>query len=395
MPKDRRIEYTSSMPTDFQNIAKKALALHKKSGGVFSVASKLPVRGPQDLKLIYTPGVGAVSAYIAMHPKEVRAYTMKGNSVAVVSDGSAVLGLGNIGPEGALPVMEGKAVLFKKFANIDAVPIVLATQNVEEIIRTVKFIAPAFGGINLEDISAPRCFEIEERLKRELDIPVMHDDQHGTAVIVLAGLVNALKVVRKKLPEVRVTISGAGAAGTAVAKIIKRAGGKHLLVCDSRGILAPARKDLTSEKRNLAIATNPKGKSGTLEEALRGADVFIGVSAPKIVSEDMIREMAHGGIVFALANPIPEIMPDLAMRSGARVIATGRSDFPNQLNNSKVFPGVFRGALDHHVRQITDAMKIRAAYAMANMIPHPTPQRIVPGMFEKRLVSTIASAIRE
>ncbi|OHA72780.1 MAG: malate dehydrogenase, partial [Candidatus Wildermuthbacteria bacterium RIFCSPLOWO2_01_FULL_48_16] len=313
----------------------------------------------------------------------------------IISDGSAVLGLGNIGALGALPVMEGKAVLFKKFAGIDAVPIVLDTQDADEIVKIVKAISPAFGGINLEDISAPRCFEIEERLKRELKIPVMHDDQHGTAIILLAGLINALKVARKKIGRVKIAISGAGAAGTATAKILNLAGAKHILVSDSKGILNPSRKNLTPEKRKLARLTNPENKKGTLADAMVGADVFIGLSAPGIVSESMVKKMAKKAIVFTLANPIPEIMPDDAKRAGAYVVATGRSDFPNQLNNSQAFPGVFRGALDNGVRQITDKMKIRAAHAIAGMIKKPTSKRIAPDMFDKNLVKIVANAIRE
>ena len=383
------------MSKNFKDISREALALHKKYGGKFSVQSKMPVRGPEDLKLVYTPGVGAVSSYVAKHKNKAREYTMKGNSVAIISDGSAVLGLGNIGALGALPVMEGKAVLFKKFAGIDAVPIVLDTQDADEIVKIVKAISPAFGGINLEDISAPRCFEIEERLKRELKIPVMHDDQHGTAIILLAGLINALKVARKKIGRVKVAISGAGAAGTATAKILNLAGAKHILVSDSKGILNPSRKNLTPEKRKLARLTNPENKKGTLADAMVGADVFIGLSAPGIVSESMVKKMAKKAIVFTLANPIPEIMPDDAKRAGAYVVATGRSDFPNQLNNSQAFPGVFRGALDNGVRQITDKMKIRAAHAIAGMIKKPTSKRIAPDMFDKNLVKIVANAIRE
>lgn len=381
--------------SNFEVISRKALLLHKKARGKFSISSKVPVRGPEDLQLVYTPGVGAVSSYLAKHPKEVRNYTMKGNSVAVISDGSAVLGLGNIGPEGALPVMEGKCILFKKFADIDAVPIILATQDVEEIVATVKFIAPAFGGINLEDISAPRCFEIEKRLKRELSIPVMHDDQHGTAIVILAGLLNALKVVGKRLSEARIVVSGAGAAGTGVTKILLQEGARHILVCDSKGILVSSRKGMSREKQELARSTNRERIAGDLARAMQGADVFIGVSAPGIVSEEMVREMAGGAVVFALANPIPEVMPDRAKRAGARVIATGRSDFPNQLNNSQVFPGVFRGALDNNIRQITDKMKRRAAHALAGLVPHPAAESILPGMFDKRLVKAVASAIRD
>lgn len=379
--------------SSFERIRKAALQLHKKTGGKFAVASKVPLRGPADLKLVYTPGVGAVSSFLAKHPEELRNYTMKGNSVAVVSDGSAVLGLGNIGPAGALPVMEGKCLLFKKFANIDAVPIVLATQDDEEIVRVVKAIAPAFGGINLEDIAAPRCFEIEARLKRELNIPVMHDDQHGTAIIVLAGLLNALKVVGKSLAKAKVVINGAGAAGTAVTKMLRLAGARNILVCDRKGIIYHGRSGLGKYKGELARLTNQKHEKGDLAAAMRHADVFIGVSGPNLVSEAMVRSMERNAIVFALANPIPEIMPPLAKRAGARVIATGRSDFPNQLNNSLVFPGVFRGALDHGVRAITDAMKLRAAWAIASLVPRPTQQKIVPGMFDRRLVQTVAHVV--
>ncbi len=378
----------------FGVIAKAALRLHKKSGGKFAIASKVPLRGPADLKLVYTPGVGAVSSFLAKHPDELRSYTMKGNSVAVVSDGSAVLGLGNIGPAGALPVMEGKCLLFKKFANIDAVPIVLATQNVGEIVRTVKAIAPAFGGVNLEDIAAPRCFEVEARLKRELSIPVMHDDQHGTAIIVLAGLMNALKVVKKEIRNSKIIINGAGAAGTATAKLIRLAGGRNIVMCDRQGAIYRSRRGLNKWKRELARMTNPKNERGDLATVMRHADVVIGVSGPNLVSEPMVRSMEKDAVIFALANPIPEIMPPLARRAGALVIATGRSDFPNQLNNSLVFPGVFRGALDNGVRAITDAMKLKAAYAIAALVPRPTSTRITPGMFDRRLVKAVAAAIR-
>ncbi len=376
------------------SVGDRALVLHKKARGKFSIASKVPVRNMQDLSLIYTPGVGAVSSFLAKNKSQTREYTMKGNSVAVVSDGSAVLGLGNIGPEGALPVMEGKCLLFKKFADIDAVPLVLATQDSEEIIKIVKAIAPGFGGINLEDISAPRCFEIEERLKKELAIPVMHDDQHGTAIIVLAGLLNSLKVVRKNISKVKIAISGAGAAGTAIVKIILQEGGKNILVTDREGIIYKGRPGLKQEKRLLAKITNRGKKKGNLEDALKGADVFIGVSGPNLVSEKMIRQMSKDAIVFALANPLPEIMPDVALKAGAKVAATGRSDFPNQLNNSQVFPGVFRGALDNQVRQITDKMKRKAAHAIAGLVVHPGPQSIVPGMFDRRLVKTVSQAIK-
>ncbi|MBI3627462.1 MAG: NADP-dependent malic enzyme [Candidatus Sungbacteria bacterium] len=379
----------------FNAIGKKALALHKKARGKFSVAAKVPVKNRDDLKLAYTPGVGAVSTYLAKNPKAARTYTMKGNSVAVISDGSAVLGLGNIGPYAALPVMEGKAVIFKEFADIDAVPIVLSTQDTEEIIKIVKAIAPAFGGINLEDIAAPRCFEIEARLKKELDIPVMHDDQHGTAIIVLAGLLNALKVVGKKISNVRIVISGAGAAGTAIAKILAAEHAGEILVLDRQGIIARRRTDLSPVKRELARLTNPRNVTGGLADALRGSDVFIGVSGASLATEAMIRSMNTKSVVFALANPIPEIMPDLALSAGAAVVGTGRSDFPNQLNNSQVFPGVFRGALDNRVKQITDQMKRRAARAIASLVPKPSKTHIVPDMFDKRLVKTVARAIKD
>jgi len=382
------------MARTIDKIANQALRLHKKSRGKFAIASKVPLRGPADLKLIYTPGVGAVSSYLARHPAELRDYTMKGNSVAVVSDGSAVLGLGNIGPAGALPVMEGKCLIFKKFAGIDAVPIVLGTQDTEEIVRVVKAIAPGFGGINLEDISAPRCFEIEARLRRELAIPVMHDDQHGTAIIVLAGLLNALKVVGKNLRSAKIIINGAGAAGIATTKLLARAGARNMLVCDRKGIIYRGRRGLGKYKSELGRLTNRKNEKGDLARAIQHADVFIGVSGPNLVSEAMVRSMEKNAIVFALANPVPEIMPPLAKRAGAHIVATGRSDFPNQLNNSQVFPGVFRGALDHRVRAITDEMKLKAARAIASLVPRPTPTKIVPGMFDRRLVKTVAAAIR-
>ncbi len=372
-----------------------SLALHLKTGGKFSIASKVPLRNMNDLSLIYTPGVATVSSFLAKHKEKTRHYTMKGNSVAVVSDGSAVLGLGNIGPEGALPVMEGKCVLFKKFADIDAVPIVLATQDIEEIITTVKAIAPGFGGINLEDICAPRCFEIEERLKQELSIPVMHDDQHGTAIIILAGLLNALKVVKKDITQVKIVVSGAGAAGTAITKILFGEGAKRIFVVDRAGIIYKERGGLTKEKQIITGITNPNNEQGSLADALRGSDVFIGVSAPNLVTKEMVQTMASKAIIFALANPTPEIMPDLALSGGALVVATGRSDFPNQLNNAQVFPGVFRGALDNRVSQITNEMKRRAAHAIAALVPHPNSKKIVPDIFDKRLVKVVARAIRD
>lgn len=378
----------------FRKIAKKALALHRRYRGKLAIFSKPPFRNKADLSLIYTPGVGAVSSYVAKNPTRARDLTLKGNSIAVVSDGSAVLGLGNIGPEGALPVMEGKCLLFKKFANIDALPIVLRTQDPDEIVAVVKAIAPGFGGINLEDISAPRCFAIEARLKQELDIPVMHDDQHGTAIVVLAAFTNALKVVRKSLPKAKIVINGAGPAGTATAYLLLKAGARNIVVLDSKGILSKGRSHMEQYKRELARRTNPKRLKGKLGEAIQGADVFIGLSRPKALQARHIQMMAEKPIVFALANPIPEIMPDEAKNAGAKVIATGRSDFPNQINNSLVFPGVFRGALDHRVRQITDRMKLAAALALARLIKKPTSNQILPSMFDRRVAKAVAAAIR-
>ncbi|MEK9175531.1 MAG: NADP-dependent malic enzyme [Patescibacteria group bacterium] len=375
-------------------IAEKSIALHKKYKGKFAIASKVPVKNMRDLSLLYTPGVGAISSYLALHKDQTYKYTMKRNSIAVVSDGSAVLGLGNIGPEGALPVMEGKCVIFKKFANIDAIPIVLATQNIEKIVSAVKAIAPTFGGINLEDISAPRCFEIESRLKNELKIPVLHDDQHGTAIVVLAGLLNALKIVRKNISKVKIVISGAGAAGTALTKLLILTGAKQIVVCDSKGIINTKRPNLSKEKILLAKITNKHNKEGNLHDALKEADVFIGVSASNLLTINSIKSMAKNSIVFALANPNPEIMSELAKKGGARIIATGRSDYLNQLNNALVFPGVFRGALDNQVSQITDTMKLRAAHAIAGLISNPTATKIVPNIFDKRIVRAVAKVIK-
>lgn len=379
------------MKNDF---GKKALAVHKKLRGKIEIQPKAPVRNRADLSVYYTPGVGAVSTHLASHKDELRDYTMKKNTVAVISDGSAVLGLGNIGPEGALPVMEGKAMLFKALANVDAFPIVLATQDTEEIIKTVKNIAPVFGGINLEDISAPRCFEIERRLQAELDIPVLHDDQHGTAMVVLAGLISAFKAAKKDPKKSAVVISGAGAAGNAIAKLLLRYGVGHLIMTDSQGILSRDRKDLDTFKRALLKITNKKNLSGTLTDAMRGADVFIGVSKGNTVTEEQVRSMNARAIVFALANPIPEIMPESAKRAGAFVVATGRSDFPNQINNSLGFPGIFRGALDNNVQLITDAMLLQGAKNIAALIKRPTRESIIPDTFDKRVVKAVARAIR-
>ena len=372
---------------------KKALALHKKLGGKIRVVPATPVRNRADLALVYTPGVAAVSSYVAAHPERARDYTMKGRMVAVISDGSAVLGLGNIGPLGALPVMEGKAALFKTFADVDAVPIVLATQDVDEIVETVIRIAPTFGGINLEDISAPRCFEIERRIVEALDIPVMHDDQHGTAIVVLAGLINALIVVKKKMGNIKIVISGAGAAGTAIAKLLRLAGATDVTVLDSKGIIGPWRSDLNEHKQLLASYTSHTSEGG-LRDALTDADVLVGVSGPRLAIADDIRLMHQGAIVFALANPTPEILPEEALAGGAMIVATGRSDYPNQINNSLAFPGIFRGALDHRVRKITDEMKIKAAKAIARLVTKPTAKKIVPDMFDKRVAKAVAKVIR-
>ena len=374
-----------------KNIAWEALLLHKKLGGKIRIVPASPIRNRADLSLVYTPGVATVSSVIAKKPKLARMYTMKGRMVAVISDGSAVLGLGNIGALGALPVMEGKAAIFKTFADIDTVPIVLDTQDPEEIVETVIRIAPAFGGINLEDIAAPKCFEIERKVIDALDIPVMHDDQHGTAIVVLAGILNALKVVKKKLSSARVVILGAGAAGKATADLLHAAGARDIVVLDSKGIVNHSRPE--PHKRALA-KFNRRNVRGKLKDALAGADVLLGVSGPNLVKADDIRLMAPKSIVFAMANPTPEIMPDEAKRGGAAIVGTGRSDFPNQINNSLAFPGVFRGALDNRVRKITTEMKIKAARAIAGLVPRPTPNKVIPDMFDKRVAPAVAKVIR-
>ncbi len=377
-----------------QDISKVSLALHKKLRGKISIMPKIAVRNKSDLALVYTPGVGAVSSYLATHKDKLAEYTMTGNTVAVISDGSAVLGLGNIGPEGALPVMEGKAMLFKALSGIDAFPIVLNTQDTEAIIATIKNIAPVFGGINLEDIAAPRCFEIERRLQAELTIPVLHDDQHGTAMVVLAGLINAFKVVKKSPKKARLVIAGAGAAGTAIAELLMLFGVGDIIMVDSQGALHRKRADLSAEKKALAEKTNATGLMGGLAQVLIGADVFIGVSRGNTVTAEHVRSMAKKAIVFALANPVPEIMPEIARQAGAAVVATGRSDFANQINNSLGFPGIFRGALDHKVRRITDAMLIQAAKNLAALVKKPGAERIVPTTFDKGVVPAVAKAIR-
>ncbi|MGH7141837.1 MAG: NAD(P)-dependent malic enzyme [Minisyncoccia bacterium] len=375
-----------------KDIASQALALHKKLRGKVLIAPAMRVRNRLELSLAYTPGVGAVSSFVAKNRAAAREYTMKGRMVAVISDGSAVLGLGNIGPLGALPVMEGKCVLFKELAGVDAFPIVLQTQNVDEIVDTIINIAPGFGGINLEDFAAPKCFEIEERIKAALDIPVMHDDQHGTAIVVAAGLMNAAKVVKKSFSKLKVVIVGAGAAGSAVAKLLLLAGVKDIVVLDRNGIIDAHRPEV--HKQALARQTNPRGVTGGMNEALLGADAVIGVSGPNLIRAEHIARMASRPIIFALANPVPEIMPDIAKMAGAAVIATGRSDFSNQINNSLAFPGVFRGALDHRVSKITDAMKLKAAKNLAAIVKRPTAEKIIPGPFDKNVVPAVARTIK-
>lgn len=371
-----------------------ALAQHKKLHGKLSVVPKARLVTRDDWSTFYTPGVAAVSSLVASRPKDAREYTIKRNTVAVVSDGSAVLGLGNIGPLGALPVMEGKCVIFKEMADIDAFPIVLDTQDTEKIIETVKHIAPGFGGINLEDIGAPKCFEIEERLKKELDIPVMHDDQHGTAIVVLAGLINAATVVKKNLKKMKIVVVGAGAAGRAVALLLVQYGVEDVIVVDSAGAIETTRHGLVPYKHALAKVTNPRGIKGSLDSVMEGADAVIGVSGPGSIATAHVEVMNAGAIVFALANPIPEIMPEDARRAGASVIATGRSDFPNQVNNSLAFPGIFRGALDRGVRAITDEMKLRAAKKLASLVSSPTAHHIIPSVMAPGVAHAVASAIR-
>ncbi|KKP83309.1 MAG: Malic protein NAD-binding protein [Candidatus Moranbacteria bacterium GW2011_GWF1_35_5] len=368
-----------------------SIKLSKRIGGKIEINSKQKLT-KDNLKVLYTPGVASVCNAIARDKKLSFEYTIRKNTVAVISDGSAVLGLGNIGPEAALPVMEGKALLFKELGGVDAIPIVIATQDSDTIIEIIKNISPTFGGINLEDISAPRCFKIEEKLKKELDIPVFHDDQHGTAIVVLAGLINSLKVVNKKIKKIKIVISGAGAAGVAIAKLLIAYGAKNIIMVDSKGIIFKEREGgLNDSKMEIAKITNPENLMGTIRDALFEADVFIGVSAPNLVNNVDISKMAKDAIVFAMANPIPEIMPSLAKQGGAKIIATGRSDFPNQLNNVLVFPGIFRGALNKRVRDITTAHKLKAAEVLANMVKKPTANKIIPNALDKRVAKKIAT----
>ena len=373
---------------------KKIIDAFKRQGARIETAAMVKLTGKKDFSLWYTPGVGAAATHLAKHPEDARAMSIKKNSVAIVSDGSAVLGLGNIGPYGALPVMEGKALIFKVKANIDAWPLVLDTQDADEIVRIVKAVAPSFGGINLEDIAAPKCFEIEERLIKELDIPVMHDDQPGTAIVVLAGLINAVKVVKKDFKKLKVVISGAGAAGTAVAKLLHSAGIRDIILLDRRGTIYIKRADLNTHKTELAKLTNPRMVKGDLAEAMRDADVFIGVSGKGLLKAEHVSSMAPRSIVFAMANPEPEILPSEAKRAGAMVIATGRSDYPNQINNSLVFPGIFRGALDKGVKKITTETKLRAARALAALTKKPTAAEIIPDMLDPRVTKAVAKAVR-
>ncbi len=394
MPKRKSSVKAVSKPVAKKDYNKLALALHKKLGGKLEVVPKAALQTRDDWSTMYTPGVGAVSAYLAQRPKEARNYTIKRNTVAVVSDGSAVLGLGNLGPLGALPVMEGKCAIFKAMAGVDAFPIVLDTQDPEEIIRIVKAIAPTFGGINLEDIAAPQCFHIEDRLKAELDIPVMHDDQHGTAVVVLAGLINAAKVVGKKLEKLKVVVVGAGAAGTAVTKLLREAKIEDVIITDRSGVIVAGRSGLSGYKKELSKMTNPRHVKGELVDALQGADVVVGVSGPGSITKHHIEIMAPKAIVFALANPVPEINPEDAKRAGAAVVATGRSDYPNQVNNSLAFPGIFRGALDRNVKAITDTMKLAAAKKIASMVKKPTADNVIPNVMTPGLSKAVASVIR-
>lgn len=380
---------------NIEEIKQKALELHEKNQGKLEVVSKVKVNDAMDLALAYTPGVAEPCKKIHEDNELAYKYTNKGNMVAVVTDGSAVLGLGNIGGIAGMPVMEGKSVLFKEFGNVDAFPICLNTQDTEEIISTVKAISPSFGGINLEDIAAPRCFEIEKRLIEELDIPVFHDDQHGTAVIVLSAVINALRIVKKDISDVKIVISGAGAAGIAISNLLTLAGAKNNLILNSRGIIDPDDEKLDEARREIARTTNPNKVKGDLKTAMENADIFIGVSAPGILTKDMVSSMNKDAIVLAMANPVPEIYPDEAKEAGARVVGTGRSDYPNQVNNVLVFPGVFRGALDAKADKITDDMKLSAAYAIAHMVEQPTEERILPEAFNKDVARNVANAVRK
>ena len=377
-------------------INERSLELHKEWNGKLDTVAKASVKTREDLALAYTPGVAEPCKVIAEDKEAAYQYTWKANTVAVVSDGSAVLGLGNIGPHAAMPVMEGKAVLFKEFGGVNAVPICLDTQDTEEIIKAVTWLAPGFGGINLEDISAPRCFEIEERLKATLDIPVFHDDQHGTAIVVLAGIINALKVVKKEKEACKVVINGAGSAGVAIAKLLLNYGFKTILLCDTKGIINKSNPNLNWIKKEMAEVTNPNNETGVLADAVKGADIFVGVSAPGVLTPEMVKTMNQDAIIFALANPVPEIMPDIAKEAGARVVGTGRSDFPNQVNNVVAFPGIFKGALEGRAPQITEEMKLAAALALADLIPEDklNEDNIMPEAFDPQVADVVAAAVK-
>lgn len=379
------------------SLREEALKLHKDNQGKIEVVSKVQVNDAKDLALAYTPGVAEPCKEIAKNPDAVYDYTNKGNMVAVVTDGSAVLGLGNIGSRAGMPVMEGKAVLFKSFAGVDAFPICLETQDTEGIIEAVKQIAPTFGGINLEDIQAPKCFEIEERLKKELDIPVFHDDQHGTAIVVLAGIINALKVVNKKMEDVTAVVSGAGAAGIAISKLLVNAGIKDVIICNSRGILDPEDKSLDPIRLEIAKTTNKEGRKGDLAEAMRDTDIFIGVSAPDIVTKEMVETMKEDSIAFAMANPVPEVLPEVAKAGGIDIMGTGRSDFPNQINNVLAFPGIFKGAFEVRASEINEEMKLAAAEAIASLVSEDelSEDYIIPAAFDERVAKTVAEAVKE
>lgn len=377
--------------------AEKALQLHEEWNGKINTISKIRVDSREALALAYTPGVAEPCKVIAEDKEAAYKYTMKKNTILVVSDGSAVLGLGNIGPEAAMPVMEGKAILFKEFGNVNAVPICLDTQDTEEIIKAVTWLAPGYGGVNLEDISAPRCFEIEERLKATLNIPVFHDDQHGTAIVVLAGLINALKVTGKKKEECKVVINGAGAAGVAITKLLMNYGFKNCIMCNSKGIICKGDAKLNWMQAKMAEVTNLEGLTGTLADAVKGADIFIGVSAPGVLTEEMVKTMNKDSIIFAMANPTPEIMPDLAKKAGAKVVGTGRSDFPNQVNNVIAFPGIFRGALEGRASQITEEMKMAASLALAGLVSDDqlSEDFVIPEAFDPRVADTVADAVKK
>lgn len=374
----------------------KSLEMHLKNRGKIEIKSKVKVNNKEDLALAYTPGVAEPCKKIVENKEDIYKYTSKGNTIAIVTDGTAVLGLGDIGPEASLPVMEGKSVLFKEFGNIDCIPICIKSKDVNTIVETIKLITPSMGGINLEDISAPRCFEIEERLKKELNIPVFHDDQHGTAIVVLAGLINSARLLKKDISDFNIVINGSGAAGIATVNLLLKAGARNIVVCDSKGAINKEREDLNSYKKELSKLTNKKDEKGKLEDIIKGKDVFIGVSAPNVLTEEMVRNMECDPIIFALSNPVPEIYPEIAKKAGARIIATGRSDYPNQINNVLAFPGIFRGALDIGAEEITEEMKISTAYGIAKMVSEEelTEEFIIPDVFNKEVAKNVAGEVK-